>query len=131
MAQLARGEPLSPGSLTQNAPIAFPFGLRNAARTIDHLVAQCMDSSSTDDKFMGMMNYIAESFHNLLAGNSEAISDSGSSRGRHHPSRECFMAGSPEGHVESVHDGGLLSQLTLMTRSREMQESHLACGWSS
>jgi hypothetical protein len=90
-----------------------------------------MHSSSTDDKFMGMTNYIAESFHDLLVGNSEVISNSGSSRGRLHPSRECFIAGSPEGHVESVHDGELLSRLTPMMRSREMQESRLACGWSS
>jgi hypothetical protein len=49
MTQLARGEPLSPGSLNRNAPIAFSFGLRNAARTIDHLLAQRMHSSSVND----------------------------------------------------------------------------------
>jgi hypothetical protein len=109
MAQVARGEPLSSGSLTQNASISFPFGLRNAARTIDHLIVQCMHPSSTDDEFVGMMNYVAESFHDLLAGDFEAISNSDSSRGSHHPSRECFMAGSPEGHVKSVHNGATLT----------------------
>jgi hypothetical protein len=33
------------------------------------------------------------------------ISDSDSSRRSHHPSLECFMADSPEGHVKSTHDG--------------------------
>ena len=32
--------------------------------------------------------------------------DSDSSRGSHHPSRECFMAGTPEGYIESIHEGG-------------------------
>ena len=39
-------------------------------------------------------------------GDSETIFDSDSSRGSHHPSRECFMVGTPKGRVESVHEGG-------------------------
>jgi hypothetical protein len=105
MTQLAGGEPLSSGSLTWNAPIAFLFGLRNAARTIDHLVAHRMHPSSAGDRFVGMMEYVAESFHDLLAGDSEAISDSNSSGGSHQPLRECFMADTPEGHVKSIHEG--------------------------
>ena len=27
------------------------------------------------------------------------------SRGSHHPSHECFMAGTPEGYVESIYEG--------------------------
>jgi hypothetical protein len=50
-----------------------------------------------------MTGYVLESFHDLLAGESEAISDSGSSGGSHHPSRECFMAGVPEERVEDAH----------------------------
>jgi hypothetical protein len=42
MTQLAKGEPLSPAYLTQNAPIVFPFGLRNAARMVGHLTTQRM-----------------------------------------------------------------------------------------
>ena len=38
-------------------------------------------------------------------GESESPSDSNSSRGSHHPSHECFMAGTPEGHVKSIHEG--------------------------
>jgi hypothetical protein len=55
-----------PGSLTRNAPTTFSFGLRNATRTIDHLIAQHMHPSSADDEFVGMMDYVAESFHDLL-----------------------------------------------------------------
>ena len=54
---------------------------------------------------MGMTEYVAESFHDLLAGGLGSSSDSDSSRGNHHPSHECFMAGTPEGHVESIHEG--------------------------
>ena len=65
-----------------------------------------MHPSPTDNEFLGMMNYVTESFHDLLAGALEIISDSNSSRGSHHPLRECFMAGTPEERVESVHEGG-------------------------
>ena len=51
-----------------------------------------------------MTEYVAESFHDLLAGESESPSSSYSSRGSHHPSRECFMTGTPHGHVESIHE---------------------------
>jgi hypothetical protein len=50
-----------------------------------------------------MMDYVSKSYHDLLAGESEVMSDSASSRGSHHPSRECFKAGVPEGHVEDAH----------------------------
>ena len=53
---------------------------------------------------MGMTEYVVESFHDLLAGETESPSTSDSGRGSHHPSRECFMAGTPEGHVESIHE---------------------------
>jgi hypothetical protein len=88
-----------------------------------------MHPSSVDDEFMGMTDYVMESFHDLLVGDSEVIFDSDSSRGSQHSSHEC--RGTPEGHVESVHDGGLLPRLALMVRLREMQESRLASGWSS
>ena len=59
-----------------------------------------------NDEFVGMTEYVVESFYDLLAGESESPSDSDSSRGSHHPSRECFMAGTPEGYVESIREGG-------------------------
>ena len=51
-----------------------------------------------------MTEYVMESFHNLLVGESESPSGSDSSRGSHHPSHECFMADTPEGHIESIHE---------------------------
>jgi hypothetical protein len=65
-----------------------------------------MIPSFADDEFMGMADYIVESFHDLLAGDSEAIFDSDSSGGSHHPSHECFIEGTAEGHIKSVRDGG-------------------------
>ena len=106
MMQLAEGEPLSPGHLTRGAPTTFPFGLRNVVETVGHLMAQRMHPSPTNDEFVGMTEYVMKSFHDLLAGDSESLSNSNSSRGSHHPSRECFMVGTPEGRVESVHEGG-------------------------
>jgi hypothetical protein len=61
-----------------------------------------------------MADYIEESIHDLLAKDSESISDSASSQGSYHPSRECFMADivddphrevTFEGHVTSANDG--------------------------
>ena len=106
MTQLAGGEPLSLEYHTRDTSIAVSFDLRNAARTVGHLAVQRMYPPPMDDEFVGMADYIAESFHDLLEGDSESISDSNSSRGSHHPSRECFMEGTPKGHVESVHEGG-------------------------
>ena len=80
-------------------------GLRNAAETIGHLVAQRTPPSPMNDEFVGMTEYVIESFHYLLAGESGSLFDSNSSRGSHHPSRECFMVATLEGHVESIHDG--------------------------
>ena len=83
----------------------LPSGLRNAAEIVGHLVAQCTPPSPTNDEFMGMTKYVVESFHDLLTGESGSPSDSDSSGGSHYPSHECFMAGTPEGHVESIHEG--------------------------
>ena len=104
MAQLAGGEPLSLAYLTQSAPIALPFGLLNAAETSGHLVARRTPLYPTNDEFVGMTEYVAESFHDLLTGESESPSSSDSSTGSHHPSRECFMAGTPKGQVKSIHE---------------------------
>ena len=57
-----------------------------------------------DDEFMGMTEYVIESFHDLLVGESESPSSSDSSSKSHHPSHEYFMAGTPEGHIESIHE---------------------------
>ena len=83
----------------------LPFGLRNATATVSHLVAQHMIPPPTNDEFVGVIEHIMESFHDLLAEEPESPSGSDSSRGSHHPSCECFMTGTPEGHVESIHEG--------------------------
>jgi hypothetical protein len=92
MTQLGR-EPLSLAYLTQNAPTAFLFGLCNAAGTVSHCTAQPMHPPPANDEFIEMADYVTESFYDLT-GDSEGISDSDSSRGSQHPSRECSMAGS-------------------------------------
>ena len=61
--------------------------------------------SPTNNEFMGVIEHVVESFHDLLAEEPESPSGSDSSRGSHHPSHECFMTGTPEGHVKSVHEG--------------------------
>ena len=58
-----------------------------------------------DSEFVGVIEHDMESIHKLLTEEPESSSSSGSSRGSHHPSRECFMAETSEGHVESVSEG--------------------------
>ena len=53
-----------------------------------------------------MTEYVMESFHDLLIEESESPSSSDSNRGSHHPSCECFMAGTLEGYIKSIHKGG-------------------------
>jgi hypothetical protein len=55
-----------------------------------------------NDEFIGMADYFVGSFHDLLASESESISSSVSSEDSHHPSRECFMAETSDGHVSSA-----------------------------
>ena len=86
MTQLAGGELLSLEYLIRSTPTMLPFGLCHDVETVSHLVAQCTPPSPTNDEFMGMTEYVMESFHDLLAGESESPSDSDSSRGSHHPS---------------------------------------------
>jgi hypothetical protein len=75
---------------------------------------QCFRPSPTNDEFVGMADYVEESIHDLLANDSESISDSTSNQGSYHPSCECFMAdivddphheATLEGHVTSANDG--------------------------
>ena len=82
----------------------LPFGLRNTAETVGHLVAQRAPPFPMNNEFVGLTKYIMESFHDVLADETELPSTSNSSRGSHHPSHECFMAGTPEGHVKSIHE---------------------------
>jgi hypothetical protein len=86
-----------------------------------------MHPLSTNDKFVGMADYIMESFHDLLTRDFEMIFDLDSSRGSHHPSRECLIADTPKGHVESIHKREVTPRLTSTMRSGKMRESRLTC----
>ena len=56
----------------------------------------------TDSEFVGVIEHDPETLYGLLAEDPESSSSSDSSNGSHHPSRECFMTQTPEGHVQSV-----------------------------
>ena len=131
MAWLAGGEPLSPKHLIRSAPTVLPFGLRNAAGTVRHLVAQRMIPPPTNDEFVGVIEHVAESFHYLLTEEPESSIGSDSSRGSHHPSRECFMTGTLEGHVESIHEEEATLVNNLDDEAGGRQWPHLAYRWSS
>jgi len=131
MMQLAGGEPLSLEHLTRGTPAAFPFGLRNATGAVGHLVAQHMHPSPMNDEFVGMTEYVAESFHNLLVGDLESLPDSDSRRGSHHPSRECFMVGTPEGHIESIYEEEATPTNDLDDEAKGYAGPRPVCGWSS
>ena len=66
-AQLAGGEPHSPHVSAPDAPTTFPFGLRNAAGTYSRLAARRAHPSSADIEFVGVTEYVSESFFDLLA----------------------------------------------------------------
>ena len=63
-----------------------------------------MIPSPANVKFVGVIEHVMESFHDLLIEEPESPSGSDCSRGSHHPSRKCFMIGTPDGHVESIHE---------------------------
>ena len=107
------------------------FGPHNAIETVGHLVAQLTPPSPTNNEFIGMTEYVVESFHDLLIGESESPSDSDSSRGSYHPSHECFVAGTLEGHVKSIHEGEATPMNNLNDEVERGVGAHLACGWSS
>jgi hypothetical protein len=104
-AHLSRGEPFSLEILARCVQMRFPFGQHNAAGDAHRLDVTPFGSNPIGGEFVGMTNYVSESFHDLLVGKSEAISDFGSSGGSHHPSRVCFVAGVLEGCVEDSHNG--------------------------
>ena len=56
----------------------------------------------TDSEFVGTIEHDTETLHRLLTEEPGSFSSLDSSRGSHHPSQECFMAQTPEGHVKSV-----------------------------
>ena len=125
-----RGRAALPRIPHSEPPTTLPSSLRNIAETVGHPMAQRTPSSPMNDEFMGMTEYVMESFHNLPMEETESHSTSDSSRGSHHASRECFMVGTPEEHVESIHEEA--------TQTNDLNDevdgeigAHPACGWSS
>ena len=70
--------------------------------TVSHHVAHHTIPSPANNEFMGMIESVTESLHGLHLEEPGSDSSFDSSRGSRHPSRECFMVGTPEGHVESI-----------------------------
>ena len=106
--------------------MALLFGLRNTVATISHLVAWCTIPSPTNNEFVGMIESITESLHGLLAEGSGSDSGSNSGRGSHHPSQECFMAKTSEGHVESTSEEEVTPTGNLGDVTEGGQRPHLA-----
>ena len=98
------------------------FGLRNAVGTVSHLVAQRMNPPPTNDELMGVIEHVMEYFHDLLIEEPESPSGSDFSRGSHHPSHECFMMGTPDGHVESIYE----EEATLVNNLDDEAEGEIA-----
>ena len=84
-----------------------------------------------NNEFVGMIKSIMESLHGLLVEGPGLNSGSDSSMGSHHPSRECFMMGTPKGHVESVPVEEATPAGNLSDEPKGRQQPHLAWGWSS
>ena len=63
----------------------LPSYLRNAAETVRHHVVQRSPPSPTNDEFVGMTEYVMESFHDLRVEETELPSTSDSSRGAINP----------------------------------------------
>jgi len=86
MAWFSGGGSLSPEHHIPSAPTALPFDLYNAATTVSHLVARRMVLPPTNNEFVGVIEHVTESLHNLLIEGLGSSSGSNSSRGSHHPS---------------------------------------------
>ena len=82
------------------SPPRLPFGLRSAAQTFGRLPLNVLAPPS--DELVGMLDYDHESLYDVL---NVQVNDSPSDSGSHHPSQECFMADTPEGHVQSGSGG--------------------------
>jgi hypothetical protein len=82
--------------------MVFPYGLHNTAQVIECHVAWLSSLPPASDEFVGMADFFMESIHDPLASDSESISGFASSEGSHHPSRECFMVETSEGHISSA-----------------------------
>ena len=57
----------------------------------------------TDSEFVGVVEHDPKTVYGLLAEEPKSSSSSYSSNGSHHPSRECFMTQTLEGHVQNIY----------------------------
>ena len=67
-AWFSRGGSLSLEHHIWSAPTALLFGLRNAAVIVSHFVPQRMVLPPVNNEFVGVIEHITESLHNLLKG---------------------------------------------------------------
>ena len=109
----------------RSASTAFPFGLRNTAATISYLVAQRTIPFPANNEFVGMIESVTESLHGLLTEGPGLDSGSNFGRGSHHPSRECFMAKTFEGHIESAFEKEVTPASNLGDRTKGGAAAHL------
>ena len=116
---------LCPEGSVRSAPTAFLFGLRNATATAGRLLALRMVQSPTDIEFVGAIEQDTETLYELLNEEPGSFSSSDSSRGSHHPSWECFMTQTPEGHVESASREEVTPTNNPDSRSGKRRQPHL------
>ena len=101
--QLSWGEPISANILTKDPPP--PGGVHFwAAQVIQHHATLRMTPDPSDIEFVGVKDYVSESFHDLLDGASESLSDSDSGKACHYLSYRCFVVNTSDGHMSN--DGG-------------------------
>jgi len=103
-APLAGGYPIPPNVMADHAVATFLPGPGNAARRTRHHMAHHVITHPGGTEIVGMAEFTSASDVDLLETDSSLGSNSDSSCGNHHPSRECFMAGTPEGHVGDLED---------------------------
>lgn len=72
-----------------------------ALGTYDPGSNQCLSAANIE--FVGMMDYVSESFYDLVMEGSKIVSDSNSYGGSYHPSHECFMVEIQEEPSEGTH----------------------------
>ena len=118
---------LSPEHPTWSTPIVLLFGLCNTTATVSHLVAQRMIPPPTNNEFMGVIEHITESIHDLLAEEPGSPSGSNSSGGSQHPSLNASWQVPLRGTSKASTRGRLLQQMTSVMRSRGRQRSHPTC----
>ena len=100
----ANGPATPPQAISLDAVIETLGELRLHTPGI-HTPGSDLRPSTANNEFVGVTDYVSESFYDLIVEGSETVSDSDSSGGSHHPSRECFVVEIHDVHDEGVHGG--------------------------